>query len=85
MGIIFGTQLYKVILKSHVLTGCDVTSKFGMKTAALNSEPEQYLESFGEMDEPSLESFEKIEKCLVRVLQKNSKCANFNGLRYEFL
>ena len=62
-----------------------MTSKFGTKTAARNSEPEQDLESFGEMDEPSLESFEKAEKYLVRVLQKNSKCANFNGLRYEFL
>ena len=51
----------------------------------MNSEPEQYLKSFGEMDEPSLESFEKAEKYLVWVLQKNSKCLNFNGLRYEFL
>ena len=56
-----------------------------MKTAALNSEPEQYLKSFGEMDEPSLESFEKAEKYLGRVLEKNDKCANFDGLRYEFL
>ena len=73
------------ILKSHVLTGCDVTSKVETKTVALSSEPEQYLESFGKMDEPSLESFEKAEKYLARVLQKNSKCANVNGLRYEFL
>ena len=62
-----------------------MTSKAGTKTAALNSEPEQYLKSFGEMDEPSLKPFEKAEKYLVRVLQKNSKCANFNGLTYEFL
>ena len=85
LGVVFGTQLCKVILKSHVLTGCDVTSKVGAKAAALNSELEQYLESFGEMNEPSLESFEKTEKYLVRALQKNSKCTNFTELRYEFL
>ena len=62
-----------------------MTRKVGTKAAALNSEPEQYLESFGEMNEPSLESFKKAEKYLVRVLQKNSKCTNFNELRYEFL
>ena len=42
LGVVFGTQLSKIILKSHVLTGCDVTSKVGTKAAALNSEPEQY-------------------------------------------
>ena len=62
-----------------------MTSKVGTKAAALNSEPEQYLESFGEMNEPSLESFEKAEKYLARVLLKNSKCTNFIELRYEFL
>ena len=70
LGVVFGTQLCNVILKSHVLTGCDVTSKVGAKAAALNSESEQ--ESLGEMNEPSLESFEKAEKYHVRVLQKNS-------------
>ena len=72
LGVVFGTQLCNVILKSHVLTGCDVTSKVGAKAAALNSESEQYLESLGGMNEPSLESFEKAEKYHVRVLQKNS-------------
>ena len=62
LGDILGTQLCKVILKSHILTGCDVTSKVGTRAAALNSEFEQYLESFSEMNEPSLESFEKAEK-----------------------
>ena len=73
LGVVLGIQLCKVILKSHVLTGCDLTRKVGTKAAALNSEPEQYLESFGEIYEPSLESFKKAEKYLVRVLLKNSK------------
>ena len=85
LGVILGTQLCKVILKSHVLTGCDVTSKVGTRVAALNSEPEQYPESFGEMNEPFMESFQKAEKYIVQVLQKNSKCTNFNALRYKFL
>ena len=79
--VVLGTQLCKVILKSYVLFGCDVTSKVGTKAAALNSELEQYLKSFGEMNEPSLESFEKAEKFLVQVWRKNSKCTNFNQLR----
>ena len=69
----------------RMLTGCDVTSKVEKKTATLNSEPQQYLESFGEMNDPSLESFEKAEKYLVRVLQKNSKSTNFNELKNGFL
>ena len=85
LGCVLGTQLCKVILKSHVLTGSDVTSKLGTKAAALNSEPEKYLESFGEMNKRSLESLEKAEKYLVRVLQKNSKFTNFNELRYDNL
>ena len=84
LGVVLGAQLCKVIFKSLVLTGCDVTSKVGTKAAALDSEPELYLESFGEMNEPFLGSFEKAEKYLVRVLQKNSKGANL-PMKYEFL
>ena len=36
---VLGTQLCKFILKSHVLTGCDVSSRVGTKAAGLNSEP----------------------------------------------
>ena len=72
-------------LKCHVLTGSDVTSTVRTKVATLNSEPEHYLESFGYTNKSSWEPFEKVEKYLVRVLQKNSKCTNLNELRYEFL
>ena len=71
-------------MKAHVLTGCDVTRKVGTTFAALNSEPEKYLMSFGEMDEPSNESLQAAEKYLVEVVKKNSKCDNFNDLRYHF-
>ena len=79
-----GPQQCKIVLKAHVLTGCDVTSKVGTKFTAPNSEPEKYLMSFGEMDEPSNESLQAAEKYLVEVVNKNSKCDNFNDLKYHF-
>ena len=71
----------QIILKTHILTGCDVTSKIGTKIAALNSEPEKYLKEFGEREEPSYDSFEDAERYLVEVLKKKSMCTNFNTLR----
>ena len=65
MGFFLGTKLCKVILKSQVSTDREVTSNDGMKADALKNEPELYLESFGEMNELFLESFEKAEKYLV--------------------
>ena len=86
MGVVLRTKLCKAILKSHILTGCDVTTKVGMKAAVLNSELQQYLEPFDKINEPPLESYDKAEyEYLVRVFQKNYKCANFNKLRYEVL
>ena len=72
-------------MKSQVSTDREVTSNDGMKADALKNEPELYLESFGEMNELFLESFEKAEKYLVWVLQRNSEYTNFNELRYKFL
>ena len=37
-----------VLLKAHILTGCDVTSKIGTKSAALKFDPHMYLNFFGE-------------------------------------
>ena len=53
LGVVHGTQLCKVILKSHVLTDCDMNSKVRMKAAALNSESEHYLELFSKTNESS--------------------------------
>ena len=77
-------MLCKIILKAHILTGCDVTSEVGTKLAALNSEPELYLESFGESEMPSTEVLKRAEQYLVQVLKKNSQCENFDKLRYLF-
>ena len=32
-----------IILKTHVLTGCDVTSKIGTKSSAMENNPENFL------------------------------------------
>jgi len=37
-----------MILKAHILTGSDVTSKVGTKAAALKAQPERYLQDFGQ-------------------------------------
>ena len=36
-----------IILKTHVLTGCDVTSKIGTKSSAMKINPERFLQAFG--------------------------------------
>ena len=37
------TKKSRVLLKARILTGCDVTSKFGSKSAAFKACPEKYL------------------------------------------
>ena len=45
---ILGTEKSRALLKAHILTGCDVTSKIRSKTAAFKACPEKYLYHFGE-------------------------------------
>ena len=70
LGVVLGTQLCKIILKSYVLTGCDMTSKVGTKATALNCEPEHYLESFGKTNKSSWESFEKRKNILYKFCRR---------------
>ena len=71
-----------VLFKAHILTGCDVTSKVGTKSAALKANPEMYLLQFGEGDR-SRASYNNAEKYLIKVIQPNSKCSSFDELRYN--
>ena len=48
--ISLGQNLSSVVLKAHILTGCDVTSKVGTKAASLKTNPEIYLKEFGELE-----------------------------------
>ena len=78
-----GPHQCSVIMKAHILTGCDVTSKVGTKSAALQAEPTEFLDTFGEHN--TLEYYEAIkdEEYLVKVLKPKSKSKTFNELRFE--
>ena len=45
---ILGTEKSRALLKAHILTGCDVTSKTGSKSVACKACPEKHLYDFGE-------------------------------------
>ena len=47
---ILGTDRLRALLKTHILTGCDVTNKTGSKSAACKACPEKHLYDFGEDD-----------------------------------
>ena len=76
-----GSNICKFVLKAHVLSGCDVTSKVGTKAAAMKSTHENYLRNIEETNEVTRESFASAESYLVQLLQKNSTCVTFNELR----
>ena len=48
LAYILGTEKSRPLLKAHILTVCDVTSKIGSKTAVFKACPEKYLYDFGE-------------------------------------
>ena len=45
---ILGTEKSRALLKAHILTECDVTSKTGSKSAAFKACPDKHLHDFGE-------------------------------------
>ena len=63
-----GQIVCSVIIKAHTLTGSDVTSKIGTKAAALKCTPENYLITFGEID----------EQYLVKAMHTNTTCITFD-------
>ena len=77
-----GHRTCSAVMKAHILTGCDVTSRTGTKTAAIKASPESYQRNFGEENNPSAEAFLKAEEYLVRILDKNSPAKSFDELRY---
>ena len=65
-------ELHSVILKAHILTGCDATSKIGTKKGALKVSPKKYLSKFGN-DRTDVLSYENAESFLVKVLNASSQ------------
>jgi len=72
----------EVILASHYLTGSDVTSKIGTKSAALKAHPENFLRNFGREENGNETDYALAEKFLVQVLKHGSACNTFDELRY---
>jgi hypothetical protein len=78
-------SLCGVLPAVHTLTGCDTTSKFGTKAAALKAEPVTFLQGFGaNPNDPCLEQIlQKAEEYLVQVLKRGSPCKTTDELRYQ--
>ena len=70
-------NLHDVLLKVHILKGCDVTSKIGTKPAALKSDPHMHLKNFAE-NEQLKSSFIDAELYLIKTLQSNSTSTIWN-------
>ena len=49
-------------MKIHILSGCDVTSKIGTKSAVLKRKPDEHLQLFGEKEVDSELAFKNAEK-----------------------
>ena len=76
-----GPRVCFVIIKAHILTGCDITSKIGAKVAALKCKPERYLMTFGDIYDNL--SYRNAEQYFVKVIYSSSNCTTFDELRYE--
>ena len=77
-----GYDMCHIILKAHILTGCDVTSKVG-KVNALKANPAQYLSRFGENDSLLDGVAIEAENYLVKTIKVNTEIKKFDQLRYE--
>ena len=77
-------EICDVLPAIHTLTGCDVTSKFGTKQAALKANPTKYLEQFGKItgDLNTEIIIRQAEQYLVKVLKHGSSCTTVDELLY---
>ena len=60
----------EVLPATHVLTGCDITCKFGTKAAGITAEPVLYLKDFGRAHTDVQDCVQNAEKFLVQVLNR---------------
>jgi len=74
----------EVLLAIHALTGCDVTSKFGTKSAAIKADPSMYRADFGKLEGNVTETLCNAQKCLVQVLNRGDRgIETLDNLRYK--
>ena len=77
-----GGEKSSTLLKVYTVTGCDETSKIGIKAPAVASKSESYLDNFG-FESLRDSSFVCAKKYLVRVISSKPNCKAFNNLKYE--
>ena len=80
LAVKLGEVKAKLVLKLHILSGCDVTSKVGTKLAVMRRDGKAELQSFGENNEKD-EDFDNAERFLVKLIEAGSNCTTFNELR----
>ena len=77
-----GQPLCEVLPAVHALTGCDVTSKFGTKSAGLKVDPTIFLKDFGKIWDDATVC--NAEHYLVQVLSRgNHSITTLDDLRYN--
>ena len=80
-----GYRTYCAVLKAHILTGCDVTSKIGKKTAAIKASVESYLHNFGEENNSSAaKSFDELRYLWYDMLMTSCRCHKSVMLMLKF-
>ena len=83
LAVKIGNDVCKILPAVHTLTGCDYTSKFGTKHAAMKATPLQYLKDFSRDSHHSAieQVFEKSEEYLTHVFKLGTKCKSMDELR----
>ena len=79
-----GVTLCQVLPAVHTLTGCDYTSKFRTKAAALKANPKMYLKDFGTMESDIENQVTLAEHYLLQVRKKGSFCRTSDELKNYF-
>ena len=74
-------HLQKVLLATHIGTGCDYLSKIGTKLGALNAIAEKILVGFGTGQALGHQQIKAGEQYLVNVLKNNASETTFDELR----
>jgi len=65
-----GKPMCEVLPATHVLTGCDITSKCGTKAAGIKAKPVLYLKDFGRAHTDVQDCVQNAEKFLLQVLNR---------------
>ena len=61
-----GASFCSVLLNAHILTGCDMASKVGIKESAIKVKPDKFSHALGSTDEANF--LRQSEEYLVKVV-----------------